>query len=105
MMRKNGGEWLRDWELHVVRCAEVSALVDLPDNIVRSSEFSREIDKIWSEITSIRDRFGFLEKHWEDDVKNVQLINTLRQKNQDAEIKITRRNKQTEEDLRGARFV
>ena len=63
--------------------AEVSALVDLSDNIVTSLEFSREIEKIWSEITSIRNRFGFLEKPREDDVNNAQLINTLRQKNQD----------------------
>ena len=55
----------------------------LSDNIVTSSEFSREIDKIWSEITSIRNRFGFLEKPREDYVNNAQLINTLRQKNQD----------------------
>ena len=63
--------------------AKVSALVDLSDNIVTSSEFSREIEKIWSEITSIHNRFGFLEKPREDDVNNAQLINTLRQKNQD----------------------
>ena len=58
--------------------AEVSALVDLSHNIVTSSEFSREIDQIWSEITSIPNRFGFLEKPRESDMNNAQLTTVKR---------------------------
>lgn len=56
-----------------------------PKSIIslRLLSFQEKSAKIWSEITSIRDRFDFLEKPKEDDAKNVDLINTLQQRNQD----------------------
>ena len=49
---------------------------------MKSSEFKREIGKIWTEITSIHEKLGFFDKPKETDLNNIQLINTLQQRNQ-----------------------
>ena len=52
------------------------------DKVVMLSDFKGEIGKIWSQITLIHEKLGFFEKPREAYLNNVQLINTLQQKNQ-----------------------
>ena len=52
------------------------------DEGLMPSDFKREIGKIWSQITLIYEKIGSIEKPQQADLNNVQLINTLQQRNQ-----------------------
>ena len=52
------------------------------DQEVSAPDFKRETGKIWSQITLIHEKIGSIEKPREADLDNVQLINTLQQRNQ-----------------------
>ena len=54
-----------------------------PAEVVPTSVFVKELEKIWTEIKSINNRFSTINQLSEGDTNNSDLINTLRQENQD----------------------
>ena len=54
-----------------------------PAEVVSTSMFAKELDKIWTEINSLHNRFAKIDQPCEGDVNNIQLINTLQQENKD----------------------
>ena len=54
-----------------------------PAEVVSTSMFAKELDKIWTEINSLHNRFAKIDQRCEGDVNNIQLINTLQQENKD----------------------
>ena len=50
-----------------------------PVEAVLTSMFAKELDKIWTEINSLRNRFVQTDQPNKGDVNNIQLINTLQQ--------------------------
>ena len=47
--------------------------------VVSMSMFAKELDKIWTEIKSLHNKFAKNDQPNESDVNNNQVINTLRQ--------------------------
>ena len=54
-----------------------------PAEVVSKSMFAKELDKIWTEINSLHNRFAKIDQPCEGDVDNIQLLNTLQQENKD----------------------
>lgn len=54
-----------------------------PAEVVSTPIFLKELEKIWTEIKSLHNRFAKIYQPQRSDMNNIQLINTLRQENHD----------------------
>ena len=66
--------------------------------VVSASTFAKELDKIWTEINSLHNRFSTIDQSSQDDVNNIQLIDTLQQENKDLSQVICMLKVQLQED-------
>ena len=69
-----------------------------PAEVVLTSTFAKELDKIWAEINSLHNSFTMIDQSNQGDVNNIQLINTLRQENKDLSEEICMLKVQLQED-------